>query len=821
MSPIQINPRAQRMLQKSVLAVALSSLCAPAAFAQAGADTAAKLDEIIVTGTRAKDRTQLNTPVPVDVFTAADLRKAGVVGLELGQALSILLPSFNFPRQSNSGGSDHVRAAQLRGLSPDQVLVLINGKRRHTSAVVNIGTKIGKGTAPVDFNSIPASAIERIEVLRDGAGAQYGSDAIAGVINVILASKPDGASANLSYGAHHTDVEPIDRSVTDGQTLVADAQAGFKLGSEGFLRVGLEYKDRQANNRAGFDQIPFFEEQTPANLALAGHVNYRIGDPDVRDRQLWANGEVPIADAATLYGFATWSQRDSVGAAFFRYPDSRNNVPAIYPQGFRPETTGDNLDLGVNGGVRWQSGDWDFDASLTFGRNAFDYGVRRSLNASLGAASPTSFKLADYAFDQLTANFDARQELELGFAAPLTLALGAEYRDEGFEVGAGDPASYAVGPYTDRAPGAQAGPGLTPADGADTSRQVAGVYADLAGDVSDALFLDAAARYENYSDFGGELTGKFSGRLDLSEVFALRGAVSSNLRAPALAQTSYQETSNDFGEGGQVRVVRTLSVNSPIARALGAKDLEAETSTNCSLGLTADFGAGFNLALDVFRIDIDDRITLSERISGAALSDFIESNFGIPGVDGVNFFTNAVDTSTEGVDLVATWRGDLADGALTLTGGYGYARTEIDHVQPVPQQLLDLGVSDVIIGVEERNTLTSAAPRSKGQLSADWASAHWNLLLRGIRHGSTTRVFNFGGGFEPQQTYDARWQLDAEAEYRFSEQLRVALGASNLTDSYPERSNEDIYYFGNLPYDILSGIGVNGAFWYGRVSVNW
>lgn len=388
-------------------------------------------------------------------------------------------------------------------------------------------------------------------------------------------------------------------------------------------------------------------------------------------------------------------------------------------------------------------------------------------------------------------------------------------------MGAGDPASYAIGANTNGVPGAQAGPGLTPADSADVSRRVAGLYADLSGDITDRLFLNAAARYEDYSDFGGELTGKFSGRWSLTQVLALRGALSTNLRAPSLAQSAYQETSNDFGEGGQVRVVRTLSVDNPIARALGARDLNPETSNNLSLGLTADLGTGFSLALDVYRIDIADRITLSERISGEALTAFIQQNFAIPGVEGVNYFTNAVDTRTEGADLVGSWRGPAWQGALTLTGAYGYARTCIERTQATPAALLALGFSDVLIGVEERNTLTTAAPRSKAILSADWQGERWNLLLRATRHGASTRVFNFGGGFEPKQTYDARWQLDSEVTWRASDVLEIAIGASNLADTYSERSNEDIYYFGNLPYDILSGIGVNGAFWCGRVNMRW
>lgn len=807
----------------TLIAAALASALAipvAQAVAQDAADTT--LDAIIVTGTRAKDRTVLNTPIPVDVFTRDDLRRAGVVGGELGQALGILLPSFNFPRQSNSGGSDHVRAAQLRGLSPDQVLVLVNGKRRHTSAIVTIGTKIGKGTAPVDFNSIPISAIERIEVLRDGAGAQYGSDAIAGVINVILDSSREGGSASVSYGAHHTDVEPIDRTLTDGQTVVADANYGFPIGDDGFLRFGIEYKDRNQNNRAGLDQIPFFEAQTPANLALAGRVNYRIGDPELLDRNLWANTELPLSDTATLYSFATFNSRDTLGANFFRYPDGRSNLRAVYPNGFRPSSTGDNRDVGFSGGVRGLLGDWDYDGSLTFGSNRFTYGVQDSLNASLGPTSPTSFKLGDYQFDQWTLNADARRDLALGFAEnPLTLAVGAEYRVEGYEVGPGDPASYAIGPLTDRAAGAQGGPGLTPGDATDTSRDVYGVYAEVSGDVTDRLFLGAAARYENYDDFGGELTGKLSGRFAFTDVFAVRGAVSNNLRAPSLAQSSYQDTSTDFGDGGQVRSVRTLPVLNPIARALGAQALDPETSVNVSLGFTADFGSGFSLALDLFQIQIDDRITLSERIAGPALTALVQQRFGLVGIEGVNYFTNAVDTETRGADLVGSWRGELLSGELTVNGSYGYARTTIERVSDTPQQLIDLGITDVIFGVEERNTLTSAAPRQKAVLAGNWENDDWSVLVRGIRHGATTRVFNFGGGFVPQQTYDARYQLDAELGWKLNESLTVSIGGSNLTDEYPERSNEDIFYFGNLPYDVLSGIGVNGAFYYARLDARF
>ncbi|MFN9731430.1 MAG: TonB-dependent receptor plug domain-containing protein, partial [Pseudomonadota bacterium] len=368
-------------IHRTALASAIALGLAAPAYAAPQAD-ATELEQIVVTGTRAKDRTVLESAVPIDVITRDDLRRAGAVGQELGQVLQNLLPTFNFPRQSNSGGADHVRAGQLRGLSPDQVLVLVNGKRRHTSAIVNLEAKIGKGTNPVDFNSIPLGAIARIEVLRDGAGAQYGSDAIAGVINIILDDAPAGGEVGFTYGAHRTDFEPTDDTLTDGQTRSFDAEIGIPLSERGFLRFGLDYTDRAQTERGGPDGIPFFEEQTPANLALAGRVNYRPGDPAVTAYNGWFNGLLPVGEAFDLYAFGTYNDRESEGAAFFRYPDSSQNFRSVYPQGYRPFTTGDNSDTAATVGARGSGSAWSWDASLGFGRNAFDFGVANSLNAS-------------------------------------------------------------------------------------------------------------------------------------------------------------------------------------------------------------------------------------------------------------------------------------------------------------------------------------------------------------------------------------------------------------------------------------------------------
>ncbi|GAA0900070.1 TonB-dependent receptor [Rothia nasimurium] len=809
--------RHTRLFFALALALPASSVVAQ----QAEPIHASTLEQVVVTGTHAKDRTVLDSPVPVDVLTPEDLRSAGAVNGELGQALANLLPSFNFPRQSNSGGSDHVRAAQLRGMSPDQVLVLVNGKRFHTSALVNSDTKVGRGTTPVDFNAIPISAIKRIEVLRDGAGAQYGSDAIAGVINIILDDAPEGGEVTTSYGAFHTNFRPLGREITDGQSSFVSAKAGTKLGGDGgFLRAGIESNNHDATNRAGPDQIPPWENQSPANLALQGKRNYAAGDPQNESYSGWFNAELPFGDTVKGYAFGTYTQRRTIGDNYFRYPDDPANVPSIYPNGYRPESLGYNRDLNLTAGARGRLGEWDIDGSLTWGSNSFDYDLRDSVNASLGTASPTFFHVGKYESTQGTANLDLSRSVEWG-SKLFTLATGAEFRREGFNTYAGDPASYAVGPVVGAPTGAQAGGGITPQDTANLHRNVGAAYVDLSGDVTDRFFADAAARYEHYNDFGSAWTGKLSGRYALTDALAIRGAISNNIRAPSLSQEGFESTGTGYGADGKLVESRVLSVNDPVAQGLGARPLRPEKSRNFSLGLTAQLGQGFDASLDIYQIDVNHRITLSEKIAPDGLEDYIASRFGVQGIQSVSFFTNAVDTRTRGAELVTNYRQAAYGGNLTLTATYSYNKNTIRHVQDTPPELAALGADAVLFGLEERNTLTSAAPRQRGAFTAKWDSPHWSLLGRLTRQGATTRVFDFGGGDVPTQTYGARWQLDAEAEWHVTERFSVALGGQNITDQYPRRSIPEIAYAGNFPYDVISPIGTNGAYWYGRLRYAW
>ncbi len=375
----------------ALLAVAAAQTPAPASTTETAAAADAS-EEVVVTGTRGRPRSVLTTPVPVDVVNAAALAQAGAIGGELGVAIQTLVPSFNFPRQSNSGAADNVRPAQIRGLGADQTLVLINGKRRHTTSVIDTtgNSRVGGGTSPVDFNAIPTNAIERLEVLRDGAGAQYGSDAIAGVVNVILKDDPEGTSVSATVGANYTDFEPTDETKWDGQTYLVQADTGVSLGQGGFVRFGVEYQKRRPTDRGAVGSVPFFED--PRNIPVTrGRVNFKPGDGGSETYSIWVNGAAPVAEGVEAYLFALYSDRDSEGTGFFRYPFSFDNVPPnaagvlpVYPLGFRPVSTLANTDLSVAAGLRGDLGGWGYDFSVSYGRNEADGGVRNTINPSLG-----------------------------------------------------------------------------------------------------------------------------------------------------------------------------------------------------------------------------------------------------------------------------------------------------------------------------------------------------------------------------------------------------------------------------------------------------
>jgi iron complex outermembrane receptor protein len=811
------NPRPA---SQSILGLAVTALCLSPAGTARAADQSKALEEIIVVGTRFAGQIADESLAPVDVVTTADLHQSAALPGEVGAALQSLVPSFNLPRQSNSDFADIVRPAQLRGLSPDQTLVLVNGKRRHGTATLTTESKLGKGTSPVDLNTIPEGAIERIEVLRDGAGAQYGSDAIAGVINIVLKNAADGGEATITAGQNRTDFKPTGKSVTDGDTIFVSTNAGFGIGEDGFLNLTAEYRDRDQTLRSGPDQIPFFENQTPPNLALLGTQTHKAGDGPTEDLNLMYNSAFGVGDAAEFYSFGSYSHRQGEGANFFRYPDSSANVPSIFPDGYVPVLDATVDDVSLAAGVRGSlASDWTWDLSAVYGSNNFDHNITNSLNPSLGAASPTSFNIEELKLTQWDVRFDMTRPFDVGgFANPLNFAWGLEYRVEAYKTTAGDPASYIAGPVTDVPIGTEAGSGLQPDETVDVDRNAVSAYVDFESDITDKFQLGIAGRFEDYSDFGNSVNGKFSARYEFSPVFAVRGTVGTGFRAPSLTQSFFRGSTTSFGTGGQLEKVLNLPTNDPIALLLGAQDLKAEESVSYNLGFVVRTDAGFRLTVDYYHVNIDNRITLSERIGGDAVTEFIDDSLGIPNVLGVRFFTNAVDTETKGFDIVAEYGFDLSNSSLTFSAAYNKSETDVVHVDPNPAVLDSLGVGTVLFGVEEQNTLETAAPDDKLILTGHWSSDHWSILGRATRWGEAKRVFNFGDGFEPEQVYGAEVGVDLDVEYRVNKGLTVAIGGNNILDNYPDLSSSDINYFGNLPYDVLQPISFNGAFYYLRTT---
>lgn len=799
------------------------------------ADEPADPDLIVVTGVRGANRTVLDSPVPIDVLAGADVAQAASVG-ETAQALQNLTPSLNFPRQSNSGAGDTVRAAQLRGLSPDQTLVLVNGRRYHTTSTPNLDTKIGRGTTPVDLNTIPVNAIGRVEVLRDGAGAQYGSDAIAGVINIGLERLRQGGSVGISYGLNVTRPGAIDENLRDGRTTVIDAKLGTGLGENGFLTVGGDFIWQQGTNRAGFDDGGNFltngSYSDPRNFPFFGQRLFKVGDPRVRSGHLWYNAEALTGDV-TLYSFAILHRRKAEGANFFRWPvivdgNGNNYLPPQLPDGlngFRPVSVVNNRDVSFTAGARTNLGEWKADGSVTYGRNWISYRLRDSINYSLGANSPNRFLLSKVRSDQLVGNLDFSRPLDLGLFRPAILAIGAEVRRESWKSSAGDPASYAVGPLADPSslglqPGAQAGPGLTPEDARNLDRTVVAAYAELSADLTENIFADIAGRIERYSDAGTSVAGKAALRWEFATGYALRGSISNSFRAPTVGQLGASSTSLTFGSGGQLRRVSTLPVDSAAGQALGIRDLTPEKSFNLSVGVTANPIRGLRLSLDAFRILVDDRVTLSERFDLTDLTPAQRTTLGLGSFDAINFFTNAVDLKTRGIEAVADYRTRAFGGDLGVNAAWSYAKNDIRRVKSPPSELAQFGIPGGLIGLEERNTLTSAVPRSKLIFGVDWSNTKLDGLVRLTRFGSVTRVFDFGGGFTPIQRNPSQWSVDSEVSVKVGK-LRLSVGGNNLFDNYPDQSIPDINGAGNLAYDILSPIGVNGRYLYARARLGF
>ncbi|MAB10497.1 TonB-dependent receptor [Hyphomonas sp.] len=802
-----------RSLLLTASTVALAASFSPA-FAQEDTDTNAselRQGQVVVTGTRTANRTALETAVPVDVFPVEELTETGRV--ELNQILSTTVPSFNFNQTAINDGTDIIRPATLRGLSPDQTLVLVNGKRRHSSSLVNINGSVGRGSAAVDLNSIPTSAIGNVQVLRDGASAQYGSDAIAGVINVILREDDHGGGLNVRYGANVTDPEGLNRSEIDGQTTTIGGWTGFGLGDNGFLTVSGEYSLRQASNRAGLDP----RQQFPDDPAYAevernfDRLNHRYGNGRAENVSFFFNSGYTLDSGVELYAFGGVQDREGESPGFYRRALDSRNVPEIYPGGFLPVIGGDVTDYSLGGGFRGVAGGWDYDVSAVYGSNELDYSVNNSLNASIGPTSQTSFNAGALAFDQVTVNADIVKTFDNLLPGETSLAFGAEYRDESFEITAGEPASYIQGPLP-AAAGSQVFPGFTPESAVDVSRDAASIYGEVEWVPNAQTLISAAVRYEDYSDFGDAVTGKLAGRYDFTDQVAVRGAISTGFRAPSLQQQYFTAISTNFIDGVPFEV-GTFPATSAAAVALGGGQLDAEESTSYSLGLVLTPTNDWFVTIDAYQINIDDQIFLTENLGGDDVDDVLAAA-GVTGVQRVRFFQNGIETESKGVDIVTKYAFDFGDmGTLDASAAFNYSKTEVTHV-PDNTVIPDL----TLFSRSNTLTLEESAPETKFILAGNYTYQQADFVLRATRFGEVLVPSN---NPDNDFTLDADWIIDASVNFNVTDKFSVGIGADNLLDEYPTMTPDGLNFNGIFPYSSRSPFGFSGRFVYARASYNW
>ena len=784
------------------------------------------LSAVIVTGTRSDSRTESSSLTPIDVVSAKVLQQTGTN--DLPTALARIIPSLNFPRPAAADTADSQRPAQLRGLSPDQVLVLVNGKRWHSGAILLNNGVIGRGSQSVDLNTIPLSAIDHIEVLRDGASAQYGSDAIAGVINIILKKGAKGGDVEVSGGQY---------SAGDGRQWQGSADFGIPLSDDkGWLRLTVQNGNEDYTNRAAPD--------TRAGYTVLG-VNYRQGDPAVHDTNLLLNTQYDITPDVQFYAFGHFGRRETTSPAFFRYgtnaPKPNNAlVGEIYPNGFLPLEHADSTDQSLVTGLRGTVDGWRWDLSGNFGRNRVSYETQNSLNYAYlhdFGSTPTTFDDGILTAAQEAVDLDIAKDLSPSWLPnPVTVAFGAEYLRQTYSIDAGSLPSWYVG-TSGVSGGAQGFAGWQPANAVDASRQDVAEYLDLETNLTDRLAVSAAVRHEHYNDFGNTTSGSLAGRFDFTDRFALRASASTGFRAPSLGQQYFSQisslfyaTGNSAGLPAGIYNSGLVPVDSQIARLLGSQPLKPEKSENFTFGAVWNPTDALTLSADIYQIDIQNRIALSGAISTTAPSvvSYLAAN-GISNLNysSVNYFTNAADTRTRGVDFVGTYLSDLGSaGTLSTTLSANYNQNKVTQVKANPAVLENLGVNFVRLNRQDiEGYLANSTPRSKLIISELYNVGNWGVTATLTRYGSYTSYvsnlasYNVATGVV-DQTFSPKWLLDLAVNYRLNN-WTFTVGADDALDTYPDRNIANNTNNGTLPYSTFSPFGYNGAYVYGKVRYSW
>ncbi|WP_281234481.1 TonB-dependent receptor [Flavobacterium gelatinilyticum] len=815
------------------------------------------LSDVVVVGSRSAKRTVVDSAVPIDVINVKDVTTQSGK-LEINELLQYAAPSFNANKQSGSDGADHVDPASLRGMGPDQTLVLINGKRRHQSSLINLFGTRGRGNTGTDLNAIPAASIKRIEILRDGAAAQYGSDAIAGVINIVTNDNVKEFTGAITYGAFNTDAKgdfPEGTANTkgyrldqkgfgnsfgknqdfDGGSVKVAANYGVPVGTKGgYVNVTGEFLNKNKTLRPGFDFRKGF------------------GEAEMKGVNLFVNFAVPIADKTELYVFGGSNFRDTDAYAFTRN-DGERVVEEIYPGGYTPRITSKINDNSVAAGIRTESGGgWKFDFSNTLGKNKFSYDIKGTLNASLEEKSPTEFDAGGHSLLQNTTNFDVSKNYG-DILGGLNLAFGTEFRIEKFEIFAGEEGSYATydtngvpitDPTTQSAPtipnpdydpadpdssptisrpgGSQGFPGYSPANEVNKNRTNFSLYTDAELDITQSLMVSGAVRYENYSDFGSTVNGKLASRLKITDKINLRGSVSTGFRAPSLAQIYYNLRFTNFSSGGATEVLLAPN-DSEITRAFGIQKLNEEKALNASLGFTANFG-DFTATVDGYLINVKDRIVLTGYFDATALGT---------NVDKAQFFVNGVDTKTTGLDVVVSWKKNINENRFSAALVGNINDMKIDKIKngSLP--------ANTFFGERDKAFLLASAPPNKFALNLNYGRKWFDAGLAFTRF-SEVKLLDYQMDEDPEDyrtsptetdaqvfenqkraatdTYGAKIVTDLTLGFKLSKSTKLSIGANNLLNIYPDQQDDWVEAGGY--WDAVQ-MGFNGAYYYARLGFNF
>ena len=864
--------------RKALLAGAFALGSVPlAGIAQAQeSDDEAVQETVFVTGSRGAPRTLTDSPVPVDVFSEEDITSISFT--DTNDILRTLVPSYTLSRQPISDGASFIRPAQLRGLPTDKTLVLVNSKRRHRAALVSIG---GSGTQGPDIATIPASALKTVEVLRDGASAQYGSDAIAGVINFILKDNPEGGTLTFDIGEYYEG---------DGTTYTIGGNIGIPLGDKGFVSISGEITDQEATVRAEqycesfscvdvnspdfltgvdttvafFDLDTYIENLPNANIG-DGDVVQPWGVPNATAMRFFINAGYELSENMELYGFGNVSDSKSDGSFFHRDPGNGTiedvrledgslwSPLAIFPGGFTPRFNGDVIDYSAVGGIKGLlDNGFSYDVSARYGYSEIEYRLENTINPSLGPDSPTSFDPGDLSNEEFQLQADFTQEFEIGLASPLLFAFGASYLDEAYEVIEGQPESYEAGPFalpdpfdfcTDEADimmrtptmagmavtgldctnaddavyrvvgvGSNGFPGYSPAFSEEYTRDSYGLYAETSADITDSLFLQGAIRFEDYSDFGSEVVYKLAGQFDLTDAIGVRASVGTGFRAPTPGQQGTTNVSTRLPNGFPV-ATGLFPASGTVAQALGAEELKPELSTNYTIGATGSFD-DFSFTIDYYRIELEDRLNSistqpvsTDPTAGAAYDNFLALQaagvVGAESIGGVFYFTNAFDTVTEGIDIVATYNKDWANGQSTdFTASVNFNETEFD--------------SEVneFFNEEQQFDFLNGNPEYRGVFTVSHDVGAFNILGRANYYGPYENR-NITSSRDDIQEFGEEVLFDLEATYSVNETLDLTLGARNIFDEYPDEGEIGETCCGRI-YRSDSIVDWQGGYYYAR-----